>query len=227
MFVGHLAVGMAAKKLAPRTSLGTLLLAAQMADVVWPVLVLTGVEHVRVAPGITAVTPFDFYDYPFSHSLLMDVAWAGLFAGAYFAVRRYGRGAWVLFATVVSHWVLDWVSHRPDMPLAPGTSARYGLGLWSSIPLTLVVEGGMWIAGIAVYLGATKAKDWAGTQGFWPMIVLLTAMWLGAIFGPAPPNGRAAAWSALSMVVIFAWGYWVDGHRVARQGFTTGRASSS
>ena len=214
MFVGHLAVGFAGKRLAPKTSLGTLLLASQLADVVWPVLILTGVEHARITPGITAVSPLDLYDFPYSHSLLMDVVWAGLFAGAYYVARRYSRGAWVLFATVVSHWVLDWLSHRPDMQLAPGAPARYGMGLWNSIPLTLAVEGAMWIAGVAVYLRSTKARDRVGAAGFWPMIVLLSAIWLGSIFGP-PPDARAAAMSALAMVVIFAWAYWIDQHRPA------------
>ena len=214
MFVGHLAVGFAGKRLAPKTSLGTLLLASQLADVVWPVLILTGVEHARITPGITAASPLDLYDFPYSHSLLMDVVWAGLFAGAYYVARRYSRGAWVLFATVVSHWVLDWLSHRPDMQLAPGAPARYGMGLWNSIPLTLAVEGAMWIAGVAVYVRSTKAGDRVGAAGFWPMIVLLSAIWLGSIFGP-PPDARAAALSALAMVAIFAWGYWIDQHRPA------------
>jgi hypothetical protein len=218
MFVGHLAVGFAGKRLAPKTSLGTLLLASQLADVVWPLLILAGVEHARITPGITTASPLDLYDFPFSHSLLMDVVWAGLFAGAYYMARRYSRGAWVLFATVVSHWVLDWLSHRPDMQLAPGASARYGVGLWNSIPLTLAVEGGMWIAGLAIYVRSTKAVDRVGTSGFWPMIVLLTAIWLGSIFGPPPPDAHAAALSALAMVVIFAWAYWIDTHRQTTAG---------
>ena len=215
MFVGHLAVGFAGKRLAPKTSLGTLLFASQLADIVWPLLILGGVEHVRITPGITASSPLDLYDFPLSHSLLMDVVWAGLFAGLYFVVRRYARGAWVLLGAVLSHWVLDWLSHRPDMPLAPGTAARYGAGVWNSIPLTLAVEGGMWIAGVAIYVRATSARDRVGTAAFWPMIVLLRGLWLGSIFGPPPPNARAAAISALSMLLIFAWGYWIDRHRPA------------
>jgi len=215
MFVGHLAVGFAGKRLGPKTSLGTLLLASQLADIVWPVMILAGVEHARIAPGLTAVSPLDLYDFPYSHSLLMDVVWAGLFAGAYYVARRYSRGAWVLFATVVSHWVLDWLSHRPDMQLAPGAPARYGMGLWNSIPLTLAVEGCMWIAGIALYARSTKARDRVGAAAFWPMIVLLSAIWLGSIFGPPPPDARAAALSALAMVAIFAWAYWIDQHRPA------------
>ena len=226
MFVGHLAVGLAGKRVAPRTSLGMLLLASQVADIVWPVLVLAGVEHVRIAPGITAASPLDLYDFPYSHSLAMDVMWAALFACVYYAFRRYARGSWVLFAVVLSHWVLDWVSHHPDMPLAPGTSARYGLGLWNSIPLTMLVEGGMWIAGITVYVHTTSAIDRAGSIGFWPMILLLTGIWVGSIFGPPPPTARAAAASALAMVLIFAWGWWIDGQRTVRIPATSAQAIS-
>jgi hypothetical protein len=216
MFVGHLAVGFAGKRLAPKTSLGTLLLATQLADILWPVFILTGIEHARIVPGITAASPLDLYDFPFSHSLVMDVKWAALFGAAYYAVRRYWRGAWVLMLAVFSHWVLDWVSHRPDMPLAPAASGRYGLGLWNSIPLTFVVEGGMWVVGILIYLRTTRAKDRLGSFGFWPMIVLLTGIWVGSIFGPPPPDARAAAISALAMVVIFGWGYWIDRRRAVR-----------
>ena len=217
MFVGHLAVGFAGKKFAPNTSLGSLLLASQVADIIWPVLVLAGIEHVRIVPGITAASPLDLYDFPISHSLLLDVVWAGVFAGLYYGVRRYVRGAWVLFAAVISHWVLDWLSHRPDMPLAPGLTGRFGAGVWNSVPLTLLVEGGLWVIGVGIYVRATRANDRIGSIAFWPMVVVLTGIWLASVFGPPPPDARTAAISALAMMVIFAWGWWIDNHRPVGQ----------
>src|SRR5512140_2569440 len=140
MFIGHFAVGLATKRLAPRTSLGTLFAAAQLLDLVWPVLVLLGLEEVRVDPGNTAFTPLDFVSYPWTHSLLMAFAWAAAFAFVYRSLRRCPLGAWVGGALVLSHWVLDFLTNRPDLSLAPG-AAKVGLGLWYSVPGTLVAEG--------------------------------------------------------------------------------------
>ena len=192
MFIGHFAVAFAAKKVAPRASLGTLVLAAAFLDVVWPVLVLAGIERFRIVPGFTAVNPFDFVYYPWSHSLLMTLAWSLLFAFAYFAVKGDRVGAvWVGIA-VASHWVLDFVSHRPDMPLYPGGSQKLGLSLWQSLPATFTVEGLMFAAGIAVYARSTRSKDRIGTVAWWVMVGLLLALYV-----PGP------------------WAYWIDRHRAS------------
>ena len=217
MFVGHLAVGFAGKRFAPKTSLGTLLIAAQLPDILWSIFLITGVEHARIVPGITAASPLDLYDFPVSHSLLLDFIWAFAFAGLYFLVKRYARGAWVLLLAVLSHWVLDFVSHRPDMPLAPGLPWKHGLGVWNSVPLTFAVEGGLWLLGIAVYLRATMSSDRLGTYAFWPVIAVLTAIWIGSIVGNPPPDVRAVALGNLLTGAVFAWAYWIDRHRPTRR----------
>ncbi len=165
MFIGHFAVGFAAKSLAPRTSLGTLFAASQLLDLVWPILVLLGVEKVRVDPGNTAFTPLDFVNYPWSHSLLMALVWAAGFALVYRARTGFARGAWVVGALVLSHWALDFVSHRPDLPLAPGAS-RVGLGLWNSVPATVIAETALFAVGVtsALLLGFFLLS--AGPIGF-------------------------------------------------------------
>jgi hypothetical protein len=150
MFIGHFGVGFAAKAIAPKTSLGSLFLAAQFVDLLWPTLLLVGLESMRIEPGITRVTPFDFVHYPISHSLLAVIGWAVLFTAAYSLLRRYPRGGIVLGLAVVSHWLLDLVFHRPDLPLYTGSEHLFGLGLWSSIGATLAVElpifaGGLWL----------------------------------------------------------------------------------
>ena len=151
MFIGHFAVAFAAKKVAPRTSLGTLVLAATLADVVWPVLVLLGVERFRIVTGYTPVNPFEFLHYPWSHSLLMAIGWGIAFA----LITLRALGPWREFmwlaALVVSHWLLDMLTHRPDLPLTPGVTVKLGLGVWNSIPLTFVVEGAFFAAGILIY----------------------------------------------------------------------------
>jgi hypothetical protein len=217
MFIGHFAVALAAKKLSPKTSLGTLVLGAQFADFLWPVLLLTGLEQVRIAPGTTRVTPLDFVSYPISHSLVTQLGWGALLALVYYALRRSLRGAWVVGACVPTHWVLDWIVHRPDMPLWPG-GPRVGLGLWDSLPVTITVEYGLLIAGVAIYLSATrprKSGDRVGAVVFWSFVALLAAGWLINI-GPPPPSVSALAWGGLVMWLTIPWAAWADRHRMPR-----------
>jgi hypothetical protein len=214
MFIGHFGVALAAKRLAPRTSLATLIAAAQTLDILWPVFLMFGWEHYRVAPGITRVQPFDFYDYPYSHSLIMAAFWAVTFSLAYFLLRRYAAGAWVVGGLVLSHWFLDLLVHRPDLPLFFSGGPKVGLGLWNSWAASIGSEAILFGGGIWIYLRSTRARDRIGSFAFWILIPLLGLGWLGALFGPPPPSVRPLAVGALVMWGIFipaAW--WADRHR--------------
>jgi membrane-bound metal-dependent hydrolase YbcI (DUF457 family) len=214
MFIGHFGLGFGAKAAAPTVSLGALFAASQFADLLWPTLVLAGVEQVTVQPGITVVTPLDFVSYPYSHSLLMLCVWGLTFGGIYVALRGARAKAGVVLALlVVSHWVLDYMTHRPDLPITPWGSTRLGLGLWNSMPGTLVAEFAIFGVGVALYLRSTRARSRAGTIGFWLLIAFLLIVYLAATFGPPPPSATAVAWSAQAMWLIVAWGYWVDRSR--------------
>ena len=219
MFLSHFAVGLAAKRAAPAVSLGTLILACQFADIIWPNFVLLGFEQLAIAPGITKVTPLDFISYPYSHSLAALMLWGIVVAGVYRLLR--GRSATTLTVVVIagvvlSHWLLDVVSHRPDMPLAPGAGPKLGFELWQSIPATLVVEFAMLAMGLRIYLGATQARDRTGSIALWAMIGVLIVLYLASVFGPPPPSPEAVAWSAEGVWLFVAWGYWIDRHRSAR-----------
>jgi len=214
MFVGHLAAGLAGKRIEPRISLGTWMLAVLLADLLAFPLLLTGVEHFSAETGVIVNRMVG--DIPYSHSLLMDSVWAGLFAGTYFFWRRYARGAWLLFAAVFSHWVLDFISHRPDMPLAPGIHAVFGLGLWNSIPATLAVEGGFWVLAIVIYVRATLPVNRTGTYAFWIGVVLLTLAWYGNITSGMDPNPvRAGVSGLIFFSLLVAWAYWINRLRPA------------
>jgi hypothetical protein len=213
MFLGHFGIALAAKRVAPQVSLGTTILAAELLDAIWPVLVLAGVETVEVAPGITRVTPLDFVSYPWSHSLAMAIVWGTLMALGYWLVRRNAVNALWLGAIVVGHWVLDWVVHRPDLPLYPVDPARYGLGLWNNVPVTLVLEFGMFGGGIYLFLRSSRARDRTGTVAFWALVVTLLLCYAGAVFGPPPPSAQAVAASGLVGYLMVAWGWWIDRHR--------------
>jgi hypothetical protein len=216
MFIGHFAVGFASKRFAPQTSLGTLIAAAALLDLLWPVFLLLGWEQVRIVPGNTAFTPLDFVSYPISHSLVCAVGWATLFAVLYYILKRYRAGAFVIWIGIVSHWVLDFVTHRPDLPLYPG-GPRVGLGLWNSILATVIVEGLMYAAGVWIYLRVTRAKDGMGRWGLWSFVVAVAALYVANIFSPAPPDVRMLAIVAIPFTwILIFWAGWADRHREAR-----------
>src|SRR5205809_5481801 len=139
MFLGHYAVGFASKKLAPRASLGVLIAAPILLDLLWPIFLILGWEHVAVEPNRNPFLRFVFMSYPLSHGLVAAFAWATLFASLYFGLARYLTGAIVVWFGVISHWLLDYIVHRPDLPLYAGNSRLVGLGLWNHRWVTIAV----------------------------------------------------------------------------------------
>lgn len=213
MFLGHFAAGFAAKSIAPRVSLGWLLLAAQFIDLLWPTLLLLGLERVSIVPGITTVTPLLFEHYPLSHSLLAVLLWAVLVGSSYFLLRRERFAALVLGALVVSHWLLDFIVHRPDLPLFPGSDAVVGLHAWSSLPLTLVIEGGLFALGVWLYCRVTMPRNAVGRWGLIALATFLLLVYAGNLLGEPPPSVEAIAWLGQAQWLLVLWGYWVDKHR--------------
>ncbi len=212
MFLGHVALGLAAKRATPHVSLGLLVLGCQLADVLWPVFLALGLEEVRIDPGNTAFTPLDFVSYPYTHSLLLLAVW-GVAFGLMCRFLVGGRGVFaVTTALVVSHWVLDVVTHRPDLPVYPG-GPKVGLGLWNSIPWTLVVELTMYAVGLWMYLRATRARDSIGRWAFTALAVFLLVAYLANLAG-APPSVPALYISAIiASVALTFWSWWADRHR--------------
>lgn len=217
MFIGHLGVALGAKRFRPDVSLGTLVLAAQFVDVLWPMMLIAGAEHVRIAPGATAVTPLDFYDYPWTHSLLMTVVWAVGFTIVYGMNTGRAGAALVCGGLVVSHWFLDAIVHRPDMPLYP-RGEGYGLGLWNSPVATVAIEAVLFGAGLLLYVRTTRPRDKVGQWGFVGLLTVILAAYLANLQGTAPPSVVALEWAALSsMLLLIVWTYWVERHRERRE----------
>lgn len=213
MFIGHFAVGFGLKRCAPRVSLGMLIAAALSADILWSAFLLLGWEHARIAPGDTKFTPYDLYDYPWSHSLAMMIISGALLALVYRWRRKDLTGAWAIACGGVSHWVLDWITHRPDMPLYPG-GPKLGLGLWNSIPGTLVVELPLFCVGVWLYFTATQPRDPIGRWAFWIYVLLLLALYIGDRFGSPPDTVKEVGWGGLiASIVLVAWAWWFDAHR--------------
>jgi len=216
MFIGHFAVGFAAKKFAPRSSLVTLSAAPLFLDLLWPWFLLFGWERVRIDPGNTRFTPLDLAYYPWSHSLLTSIVWATAFALVYHAIAHYWPGAVAIWIGVISHWVLDWITHRPDMPLYPG-GPRYGLGLWNSIAGTMIVEISMFAIGVWLYVRATRARDRIGLYAFAAYVLVLLLLYIGDRFSPPPNSVSEIIWPGIiAEVILLTWVWRFDRHRVQR-----------
>lgn len=213
MFIGHFAVALAAKRATPRTSLGWLFAACQLPDLLWPVLLLAGVEHARLDPGNTAFTPLAFDHYPWSHSLLTVTVLGVLLGGAYLVRRGDRKAAATLVALVVSHWVLDWLTHAPDLPLAPQGTLRFGFGLWNSVAGTLLVEGLMFAAGVWLYTRTTSGRNRIGRAAWVSLAAFLVVTYLANAFGPPPPSMGAVAGGGLAIWLLVLWAWWADSHR--------------
>ena len=212
MFLGHFGLALGAKRWGGAVSLGVLIFAAQWADLLWPVLVLAGVERVAIEPGITAVTPLQFVFYPWSHSLLAGLVWGVVIGAVYYAWQRRVSDAILVGALVPSHWLLDLVVHRPDLPLWPG-GPEVGFGLWNSLAGTLLVEFGLFVAGGWLFLASTESRDRVGTWGAYGLVGLLAIFYLGSTFGPPPSDATTVATGALALWLIVALAWWVDSRR--------------
>ncbi len=189
------------------------MLASQLIDLIWPVMLLTGLEEVRIAPGITLVTPLDFSHYPYTHSLLAVAVWAVIFGLLYYFWRRSHKASLILGMLVISHWVLDLFVHRPDLALMPDAEQRYGFGLWNSYSATMTLEFGVFLLGVFLYVKGTRARDNRGRYLLPGMVVLLMAVYLASVFGPPPPDARAIAIAGLGQWLFVAAFYWIDRHR--------------
>jgi hypothetical protein len=212
VFVGHLAAGLAAKRVAPDVPLAAGVAAAFALDLVWPILLLTGVETVTIDPGNTAFTSLAFDSYPWTHSLAMVLVWSFLGVALGKAVLRSWRGGGVIGGLVLSHWVLDWITHRPDLPLWPD-GPLVGLGLWNSIPGTIAVEAGLFGAGILLYLRVSAAKDRTGSLALTGLLLLTGLIWVTQPWAPLPPSASAVAWGAMTLWLIPPWAHWIERHR--------------
>ena len=205
MFVGHYGVSFAAKPVGARVPLWVWFIAVQWLDVIWSVLVLMGIEKLRIVPGFTQANPLDLYYMPFTHGLPGSIVLSLVFGGIVAAFTTANRRTTFLLvaAASFSHWVLDLVVHTPDLPLYDNT-AKVGFGLWRqvtlSFPLELIVLGlGTWL-----YARATVFASAKGQYVFWGFVVLLAALQVYANFGPPPESPEAMAVMALALYLVLA-----------------------
>lgn len=207
MFIGHFAIGLLARKKAQLPSLAMMFIAVQFLDLLWPILVLAGVESLSIDPGNTQMTPLNFEYYPYSHSLFMAVVWSVLFGWVYFLFTKNKKGSWLLSGLVMSHWILDFITHRPDLPLSPFTEQKLGLGLWNFPAVAIPFEVALFGLGIYYFL---KCSGTIRKISFWILAGFLLLIYFLNIFGPPAPDPMAVAWSANLMWIIILWAWWIE-----------------
>ena len=219
MNIGHYGVGLALKKADNNISLGFLFIATQFVDIIWAVLILLGIERAEIVPGITAANPIDYIYYPFTHSLVSSLLWAAV---AYLLVRilptklssNKSKVALVLAAAVLSHFFLDLLIHRPDLPLSVGASPKIGLGLWNNIFLPYLVEGLIFFAGVWIYMRATKGTTFVGKYGMLIFAAFLFITNLMNLFGAPPPDSQTLAIFSLATITLsVVIAFWLDRKR--------------
>jgi hypothetical protein len=216
MFIGHIAVGFAGKAVSPDTRLGTSIAAATLVDLVMAVLLIAGIERIRIVPGITAAVPLALDHYPWSHSLASALVLSALASGLYYLATRNRRGSLWIAAAVASHWILDLATHIPDLPLWPG-GPLVGLGLWNSIPGTIAVEGTLYALGILLYVRATEPRNRWGHVSLWFTASFLAFLYASSFLVSAPPSMELFQWGSLFQgVLVVLLGYWIDRTRKNR-----------
>lgn len=203
MFIGHYGPALAAPALVRNVPLWVLFFAVQFIDVVWSVLVLAGIEHVRIVPGFTAMSPLDLHHMPYTHSLPGALALSALLGAAYwlFARRRRLAGGLLVAAASFSHWLLDLIVHAPDLLLWPG-GPMAGFGLWDNLPLALGLEAALVIAGLAVYMRVTRARGIAGRLSPFVLVTLLLALEAVHLLGEPPASAEELALTSLAVFLV-------------------------
>ena len=212
MFIGHYAVGLASKQFAPRASMGALIAAPILLDLLWPIFLLLGTEHVSIVPNSNPFLRLQFDSYPISHGLIAVVGWATLYASIYFGVTRYVAGTAAIWIGVISHWVMDYIVHRPDLQLY-AQSRAFGLGVWQHRWLTMGLEFALFAIGIGLYQRKSQPKDKIGLYAFVAFVAFLLLAYAGASFGPPPPSVKKLALLTLLTWLMIPWAWWFDKHR--------------
>lgn len=207
MFIGHFGLGLASKKVNKLPSLAVMFMAVQFLDLLWPVFCLLGLETFRIEAGNTKLTPLNFTHYPYSHSLFMAILWGGIFGSCYYFFTKNRNGSLLLAALVLSHWLLDMLVHRPDLPITPFSDFKVGLGLWNFPVIEIVLEFGLFFLGTLLYYKSVKPVR---KISFWLLIGTFVLIHLLNLFGPPPPSINAVAWAGNLIWLFVLWAWWIE-----------------
>lgn len=206
MFIGHFAPAMIATRHKDAPSLPVLFIGAQLVDWAFFGLLLTGVEKMRVTPGISVMNPMDLYHMPYTHSLLGSAVFAALFGGLLSLVSKNRTAGIIAALVVISHWFLDLLVHVPDLTLA-GSPPELGLGLWNhpaiEMPLELALTfGSLWLYAKVAKPGVAPLAALAGI-----LLLLQAVNWFGPVEPEITTGTSLLAFFAYGIATLAAW--WV------------------
>ena len=211
MFAGHYSTAFAARKLKPVVPLWHLFIATQLLDFAWAILVLLGVEKVRVVPHFMEASMLDLYYMPYTHSLPGSLGWAmgaGLLYALWWKDKRKVAAGLIFGAAVLSHWVLDLIVHAPDLLLYPG-GPKVGFGLWESLLWSQLIEGGLLLGGVVIYVMCTQPKSPVGRWAPWALFAFMVALQaynhIPVEAPPSPAMFSIMALFAYSLLALLAW----------------------
>ena len=214
MLIGHYGPAFMIKAIDKKVPLWMLFIAVQVPDIIWGTLILLGIEKANINP-LQASNPLDLYYMPYSHGLLSTVIYSLVIVGLLMLIpyfRRKPSIAWWLGAAIFSHWLLDFLSHRPDLPIY-GNSMKIGLGLWNHPTWAVIVELGIFLVGAIWYAIAVRGfKGWSNWL-FWGFVVvsILASTLRGDAMSPA-----SASTIAISALLFYAAAtviiYYVEKH---------------
>jgi hypothetical protein len=214
MFLGHYGAALALKRAEPKVSLGTLFVAAQLVDVLWGAFLVLGWEHVRILPDDNPLLLLQFYDYPITHSLVGALGWGLAAAALYYSwptrdTTRHWQASVLVGAAVASHWLLDFIVHVSDLPLAGNDSPKVGLGLWRHEGLSVALELLVLAAGAAIYARGRSRRHPLRPVRLGLVLVILVGIYAASILGPPPPSvtaiGLGDVGFLLLMGLLAAW----------------------
>jgi hypothetical protein len=204
------------KRAEPKLSLGTLFLAVQLCDVLWGAFLLLGWEHVRIVTDGSSLLPFEFYDYPISHSLVGTLVWSVVAAALYYSwptrdTIRHWQAAALVGLAVFSHFVLDVLVHLPDLPLSGNDSPKLGLGLWKH-PLTVMVMELVSLGlGLTIYVALRSHRHPVRPIRLTLLVLVLVGTYLASEYGPPPPSVTIVALSDIVLLLaVAALAAWTD-----------------
>jgi hypothetical protein len=219
MFIGHFGIGLALKRADKNLSLGFLFVAVQLSDLIYGVTPLVGVEKVSIIAGTSPLTSAEYIFFPYSHSLAATLLLAGLVA-LIFLIAPFKTGfprsktALFMATAVISHFVLDVISHNPDIDLLGNGAYRIGFGLWNYPFTSYIVETLLLIGGLWIYMRSTKGEDFIGHYGL-PILSLVLLILNGVnTFILYPTNVESFAATMLAVYLATAIiAFWLDRKR--------------
>jgi len=213
MLAGHIGVALAVGSTERRVNVGVFIAAALLLDLVLWLFVLLGIESVSIPPDFETTRQVEFV-FPYSHGLLAAAVWSvaagAIGSWAYSRLQQRWRIGSLIAAAAFSHWLLDALVHKPELPLAGGGSLQLGLGLWDAMPIAVGVEAAIVVLGVYLFVAGSSLSRGRSVALAVLSLALLALTVFGMTIAPPAPSAFAMALSSLlTLVAVTALAVWL------------------